>query len=231
MGFWLTRWYLLLWNSVSHLLKYWLYNELVLQELRQVSCTVEIHYGCLLSQRRNGNFCTHKILVLLWIIMKWARSHISEENHWCDRFGCNITYLLKMLVAEWCLKKSFVLLGALVESGRRHFGRKVAPRPCFNVESLPRAGLTGSSDPWLNCGTEMVAGMCRALSLDKGLPGKAWPSPCTHNIRARFIPAHTSLRRALPGLSEAAQAPGGSCKVLCTGKHIRARTVWLEPGK
>lgn len=49
-------------------MKYWLYNQLVMQELRQVSCTVEIHYGCLTSQRMNVRFCTHNILVLLLII-------------------------------------------------------------------------------------------------------------------------------------------------------------------
>lgn len=48
-------------------MKYWLYNQLVMQELRQVSCTVEIHCGCLTSQRMNVHFCTH-ILVLLLII-------------------------------------------------------------------------------------------------------------------------------------------------------------------
>lgn len=83
--------------------------------------------------------------------------------------------------------------------------------------------------------------MCRALPLDKAVPGEDWPSSWSpqgwhHNISGPGL-SHPSIRCAEKstsqqrGLSEAAQVPRGSRKVLYAGKRVRARTVWLEPRK
>lgn len=99
-------------------------------------------------------------------------------------------------------------------------------KPVLKMECVALHCLCLSSSPWV------VQSFVTFQGGSWGRAGPDTPSQTPHSQWSRFI-QRFSPEQSTPSSrgSEAALAAAGSCKVLCAGRHGRARSVCLEQGR